>query len=54
MIKLPTAAAVPPIVVTETAPLNDPGITMASNVLPSFETGIAETPPKLTVVKLSK
>jgi len=45
---------VPPAVVIETAPVVAPGITIATKVFPSLETGMAETPPIVNEVGLPK
>jgi len=42
--------AVPPRLVTETAPVVAPGITIATKVVPSLETEMAATPPMLVAV----
>ena len=46
--------AIPPDVVTRTAPLVAPGITIATRVFPEKLTGIAVTPPMLIAVGLLK
>lgn len=46
--------AVPPAVVTDTAPVVAPGITMPTRLVPLFDTAIALTPPTLNAEGLLK
>ena len=50
--KLLLAMAVPPDVVTDTAPVAAPGMTIPTSVVPVSDTEIAATPPMLNAVGL--
>ena len=53
-VKLPVPLAVPPAVVTLTAPVVAPGITIATKLVPVLLMGIADTPPIVKPVGLDK
>ena len=53
-VKFPELMVVPPAVFIEIAPVEAPGITMPTNVVPLFETAMAAIPPMVNAVGLFK
>jgi len=54
IVKLPELVAVPPAVVIEIVPVEVPGMTMPTRVVPSLETTMAAVPPMVNAVGVVK